>query len=62
MRAQVCDVNKERLSVSRMVQAGNRVVFEQNGSYVEDVQSGERMHMVEKGGMYMLKVWVEKGF
>jgi lysophospholipid acyltransferase (LPLAT)-like uncharacterized protein len=62
MRAQVCAVNKALLSVSRMVQAGNRVVFEQNGSYVEDLHSGEKMYMYEKGGMYMLKMWVEKGF
>ena len=62
MRAQVCAVNKALLSVSRMVHAGNRVVFEQSGSYVEDLQSGERMQMVERGGMSMLKVWVEKGF
>ncbi len=62
MKAQVCAVNKALLSVSRIVQAGNRVVFEQNGSYVEDLHSGEKMYMVEKGGMYMLKMWVERGF
>ncbi len=60
MKAQVCAVNKALLSVSRMVQAGNHVVFEQNGSYVEDLHSGEKMYMVEKGGMYRLKMWVEK--
>ena len=62
MCAQVCAVNKALLSVSRMVQAGNRVVFEQSGSYVEDLHSGDKMYMYEKGGMYMLKMWVEKGF
>ena len=62
MRAQVCAVNKALLSVSRMVQAGNRVVFEHNGSYVEDLHSGEKMYMYEKGGMYGLKMLVEKGF
>ena len=62
MRAQVCAVSKALLSVSRMVQAGNQVVFEQHGSYVEDLQSGEQMYMYEKGGMYMLRMWVEKGF
>ncbi len=62
MPAQVCAVNKALLSVSRMVQAGNRVVFEQTGSYVEDLQSGEKMYMYEKGGMYMLKMWGEKDF
>ena len=62
MRAQVCAVNKALLSVSRMVQAGNHVVFDQKGSYVEDLHSGEKMYMYEKGGMYMLKMWFEKGF
>ena len=62
MTAQVCDVNKALLSVSKMVNAGNRVVFEKGVSYVEDVESGERMYMRECGGMYMLKLWVKKGF
>ena len=60
MRAQVCSVNKALFSVSRMVQAGNRVVFEEKGSYVEDLHSGVKMYKYEKGGMYMLKMWVEK--
>ena len=33
---QVCDVNKGLLSVRRMVDAGNRVVFDKSGSYIED--------------------------
>ena len=58
MAAQVCDVSKALLSVSKMVNAGNRVVFEKGGSYVEDVETRERMYM----RMYMLKLWVKKGF
>lgn len=61
MTAQVCEVNKALLSVSKMVRAGNRVVFEEEGSYVEDRTSGERMYMNEVGGMYMLKLWVKNG-
>ena len=34
MRAQVCDVNKALLSVKRATQAGNRVVFDEDGSSV----------------------------
>ena len=60
MKAQVCDVNKALLSVQRMVQAGNTVVFSRCGSYVEDDETGERMHMTDKGGMYMLKLWVKR--
>ena len=59
IKAQVCDVNKALLSVSRMVQAGNTVVFSKSGSYVEDEQTGERIPLREQGGMYMLKLWVK---
>ena len=62
MTAQVCDVNKALLSVKRMVQAGNRVVFEPSGGYIEDTHTGERIHMKESGGMYMLKMWVQRPF
>ena len=58
IKAQVCEVNKALLSVSRMVQAGNRVVFSNSGSYVEDENTGERIPLREQGGMYMLKLWI----
>ena len=60
MTAQVCEVNKPLLSVRRVIEAGNRVVFESDGGYIEDVASGERMYMREKDGMFLLKLWVRK--
>jgi myosin heavy subunit len=57
--AQVCDVSKPLLSVKKVVDAGNRVVFEKDGSYIEDVKTGERMWMREEHGMYMLKMWIK---
>ena len=61
MTVQVCDVNKALLSVKKVVKAGNRVVFEEGSSYVENVDSGERMYMKEQdGGMYTLKFWVKR--
>ena len=64
--AQVCDVNKGLLSVRRMVQQGNHVVFDARGSYIEDSKTGDKMHLVERNGMYMLKLWTKvepsKGF
>ena len=63
MKAQVCEVNKALLSVHRVVQAGNRVVFSASGSFVQDESTGETMELVEKGGMYMLRLWVKaQGF
>ena len=58
--AQVTDVNKGLLSVHKLVQAGNRVVFDREGSYIEDVKTGEVMKLREMGGMYMLKMWIHK--
>ena len=55
--AQACEVNKGLLSVRRMVQAGNTVIFNSNGSYIEDNRTKERMYMEERNGMYMLKLW-----
>ena len=59
IKAQVCEVNKALLSVSRMVQAWNTVVFSRSGSYVEDEQTNERIPLREQGGMCTLKLWVK---
>ena len=57
IRAQVCQVNKPLLSVHRLVQAGNTVVFSPDGSYIKDANGGE-LWLREAGGMYHLKLWV----
>ena len=63
LKAQVCDVNKALLGVHKLVQAGNRVVFEDSGSYIEDWDTEEKIWLHEKGGMYVLKMWVRgEGF
>ena len=59
MKAQVCDINKGLLSVSRIVGAGNRVVFDPEGSYIEDLGTQERMYMKASRGLYMLKLWTK---
>ena len=63
LKAQVCDVNKALLSVHKLVQTGHRVVFDSQNSYIEDRDTKEKMWLQEKGGMYMLKLWVRgEGF
>ena len=59
--AQVCGVNKSLLSVRRVVAEGGTVVFGKGYGYIED-DSGERIWMTEKDVMYMVKLWVKKGF
>ena len=58
IRAQVCDVNKPLLSVSKLVSAGNTVVFAPDGAYISDQHSGNRIWLQESGGMYMTRLWV----
>ena len=48
------------LSVNGMKKNGHRVVFDDDGSYIEDKSFGERSWMYEANGMYMLKLWVSK--
>ena len=61
LTTQVCEVNKALLSVSKIVKAGNRVVFgDGEGSYIEDKTTKERIWIEEEGGMYALKMWVRK--
>ena len=57
--AQVCEVNKALLSVKKVIAAGNRVVFDEEGSFIEDKVTGERMWLKESGGMFFLKMWVK---
>ena len=58
MNAQVCDVNKALLSVSKAVKAGNVIVFDEEGSYIENKITGQRTWLTDEGGTYALKMWV----
>ena len=60
LSAQVAEVNKALLSVSRIVQAGNRVVFDSDGSYIEHKTSGEWTPLEEKGGIFTLNMWIPR--
>ena len=56
--AQVCDVSKALLSVSKVVAKGNVVAFSPKKSYIENQGTGARIYLKEQGGMYVLKMWV----
>ena len=60
LNAQVTEVNKALLSVSRIVKAGNTVVFDDSGSYIEHKASDEWMPVEEKGGVYTLNMWIPR--
>ena len=62
MALQVRDVNQGLLSVSKVAGAGNRVVFDEQGSYIENKSSGQISWLKERNGMYILSLWVKRPF
>ena len=57
--AQVCDVNKALLSVKKVMSAGNRVVFDGDGSYIEDKASGAWESINRVGNSYDFVTWIQ---
>ena len=60
VRMQVTQVRKSLMSVSKVCDAGHRVIFERNGGYIEHEASGQRTAFDRKGGVYALMVNLDK--
>lgn len=59
MTMQVAEVNRALMSVSRCVDAGNRVVFDDKWSFIEDKKTGHRSTIHRRGNLYVLESWVK---
>ena len=46
-------------SVGKICSAGNRVLFEPQGGYIENMSSGARTELRKQGMVYVLDVWVK---
>ena len=57
--ASVTNVDSPLLSVAQIVRAGSTVVFNREGSYVQD-ENGEKIPIEQKGGLVTLKMWVPR--
>ena len=57
-RAQVCDVNRPLLSVSKIAEAGHRIVFDDDESFIEDKKTHEKIKLTKRDGVYVVKLWV----
>ena len=60
LTAQVADVKTTLGSVCQMLKAGNRVHFEQGNCYIENIRTGRRTEIDEKGSTFEIGVWVPK--
>ena len=58
--AQICAANKTLMSVSKTTSKGNRVGFDDDGSFIENKGTGERSWPTQSGGMYYLKMWASR--
>ena len=61
LKFRVMDVHKPLVAVSKIVAAGNKVVFQlegSGGSYIESLATGKRKKVYEKNGVYVLPSWV----
>ena len=64
MAFQVAGVSKALGAVSRIVGAGNRVVFDDPatiGSYIENKTTGKQTPLRQHSGIYYLDVWMKPG-
>jgi hypothetical protein len=60
MRFQICNVTKPLGSVSRICQAGSRVIFgpPEEGSYIEHIMTGKKTILRQSKGLYYLDMWI----
>ena len=59
--AQVCAVHRPLMSVKRICRNNQRVVFDDEGSYIENKFTGGRLQVREEDGEYVLDVWINAG-
>lgn len=58
MTFQVADINKPLASVSKICKKGHRVIFDDDGSFIEHKVSGKKTYLKEKNGVYVLDAWI----
>ena len=57
---QVTNVRKSLMSVSKVCDAGHKVIFTKGGGYIEHELTGQRTKFERKGGVYSLMVTLDK--
>ena len=61
MKCQIAPVARPLGSVKRICQAGHRIIFDEDGSYIENKITGEINMLREEHGNYILDVSVVPG-
>ena len=61
LTCKVGPVRKMLLSVTDTLSKNNRVVFDPQGSYVENVVTGDWTPIEQQNGIFIMKLWVKRG-
>ena len=61
MMLQVADVKRNLASIIKIVDDGNQVVLDSDGSYIKDKKTGRQINMRrEDDGLYEFDLWIQK--
>ena len=60
MTMQVAEVTKPLGSVRAFVKAGNKVVFDEGSSYIENKATGVRTGIEDRNGAYVFDLWIPR--
>ena len=55
---QVADVSRPLMSVGKVCEMGNRVLFGAGGGYILNIESGEATPFYKKDGVYIYTIWI----
>jgi hypothetical protein len=55
---QVADVSRPLMSVSKVCEMGNRVIFGANGGVIMNLATGATTEFTKKDGIYIFVMWV----
>lgn len=55
---QVCDCTKPLISAAEIVAAGNRIVLDSNGSFIENKRTGQKTKLIKENGVFVMNTWV----
>ena len=61
MKFHVAKVQRPLASAAKVVEAGNRIIMEKGGSFIENVATGERMKVRVERGTYVFDVKYNNG-
>ena len=57
----VTDVRHPLASATKVTEAGNRIVMEEGNSFIENIQTGEKIELVKSDGVFKMNVVFDNG-